>query len=123
MTNVIIIRPMIFASKTKSRGAGLKQPEVSNLVRELRHLMQLTQVQLAAELGVAYETINRWENGHMQPSTLALKQLRTVIVQLSNSPSQSLQAGSQALLEKYFTEENGFSNDVAVVHQIPTRAT
>lgn len=101
----------------------MKQPEVSHLVRELRHLMQLTQVQLAAELGVAYETINRWENGHMQPSALALKQLRTVIVQLRGSLSPTLQSGSQTLLEKYFTEENGSQKGVAGVHQATEQPT
>jgi putative transcriptional regulator len=67
--------------------------------------MQLTQEQLAAELGVAYETINRWENGHMQPSALALRQLRAVIDRLSASSSQSLQNGSKILLDKYFAGE------------------
>jgi putative transcriptional regulator len=42
----------------------------------------LTQEQLAAELGVAYGTINRWENGHMQPSPLALRQIRLLIDEL-----------------------------------------
>jgi putative transcriptional regulator len=81
----------------------LRQPEISHLVRELRQLMGLTQVQFAAELGVAYETINRWENGHMQPSALALKQLRVVIERLSASSCQSLQEGSRVLLSNYFS--------------------
>lgn len=80
----------------------LKQPEISVLVRELRQLMQLTQTQFAAELGVAYETINRWENGRMQPSALALRQLRSVIEQLSHSAAPLQQEGSKALLQKYF---------------------
>lgn len=96
---------MVSSSKLPKVVPLLKQPEVSHLVRELRQLMQLTQVQFAAELGVAYETINRWENGHMQPSALALKQLRTVIHHLHDSSSQTLQEGSQALLQKYFGEE------------------
>ncbi|MEP1076265.1 helix-turn-helix domain-containing protein [Leptolyngbya sp. PL-A3] len=101
----------------------LKQPEVSNLVRELRQLMQLTQVQLAAELGVAYETINRWENGHMQPSALALKQLRTVINQLSTSPSESLKDGSQALLQKYFGGKDFTQKDTTALHSITEKST
>jgi len=56
---------------TLSKTVTLKQPEVGTLVRELRQLTQLTQEQFASVLGVAYGTINRWENGHMQPSTLA----------------------------------------------------
>ncbi|MBD2461924.1 helix-turn-helix transcriptional regulator [Oscillatoria sp. FACHB-1407] len=96
---------MASSNQTTKTALNLRQPEISQLVRELRQLMQLTQAQFAAELGVAYETINRWENGHMQPSALALKQLRFVIDGLTNSPSKSLRDGSSILLSKYFVEE------------------
>jgi putative transcriptional regulator len=79
-----------------------QKPKTSDLVRELRSLMQLTQVQLATELGVAYETINRWENGHMKPSPLALRQIRAVITNLSFSSSTTTRKESKALLQKYF---------------------
>lgn len=45
----------------------LKQPEVGKLIHELRQLTELTQVQLAEVFGVAYGTINRWENGQAIP--------------------------------------------------------
>jgi putative transcriptional regulator len=80
-----------------------QQPKTSNLVWELRSLMQLTQVQLATELGVAYETINRWENGHMNPSPLALRQIRAVITNLSLSSSTKIRERSETLLQKYFS--------------------
>jgi putative transcriptional regulator len=83
-------------------GLMQQQPKTSDLVRELRSLMQLTQVQLARELGVAYETINRWENGHMNPSPLALRQIRAVITNLSLSSSTKARQESKALLQKYF---------------------
>jgi putative transcriptional regulator len=91
--------------RTLKKSLVRQQPKTSYLVRELRTLMQLTQVQLAAVLGVAYETINRWENGHMKPSPLALRQIRTAIAHLSLSSSTTLQDGSKALLTKYFPEE------------------
>jgi putative transcriptional regulator len=81
---------------------GLKQPEVGKLIRELRQLSQLTQEQFAAVLGVTYSTLNRWENGHMQPSSLAFRQIRSVIDQLSRSPSSAQREASEALLDKYF---------------------
>lgn len=83
----------------------LKQPEVGKLIHELRQLTNLTQAQLAETLGVAYATINRWENGHIQPSPLALKQLRALIDQLSQSSSETLRAGIQRLLTQYFSQE------------------
>ncbi|MGI0486706.1 helix-turn-helix domain-containing protein [Pantanalinema rosaneae CENA516] len=91
--------------KSAKASIALRQPAISCLVRELRQLMQLTQVQFAAELGVAYETINRWENGHMQPSALALKQLRSLLEQLHHASSEELKQGSKALLTKYFIME------------------
>ena len=68
--------------------------------------MQLTQTEFAAELGVAYETLNRWENGRMQPSSLALKQIHAVVDQLSREASPDLREGSQALVGKYQEEDD-----------------
>jgi putative transcriptional regulator len=80
----------------------LIQPAASKLIYELRQLTQLTQVQLAAVLGVSYETINRWENGHIKPSHLAMKQIRLFIDELSLSSSLVIQDKSRQLLTGYF---------------------
>lgn len=83
----------------------LKKPEVSHLIRELWQLTALSQEQFAARLGVAYCTVNRWENGHIQPSALALKQIKTLLKELKNSPEAILQDRSQKLLDPYFSPE------------------
>ncbi len=88
----------------QKRTAVLEQPEVSKLIRELRQLAALSQEQFAVQLGVAYSTINQWENGHMQPSPLALKQIRTVLDQINRSAVAEVQEHSQKLLNKYFPE-------------------
>nr|WP_155750559.1 helix-turn-helix domain-containing protein [Scytonema sp. UIC 10036] len=82
----------------------LKQPEVSHLIRQLRQFTALSQERFAATLGVAYCTVNRWENGHIQPSALALKQIRTMLEELKNSPDVTHQEWSQTMLEQYFPE-------------------
>ncbi|MEG4589857.1 helix-turn-helix transcriptional regulator [Microcoleus sp. MOSTC5] len=82
----------------------LVQPEVSHLIRELRQLTQLTQVQLGESLGVAYETINRWENKRIQPSPLALRQIRTLVAELGQSSSIVVREGSKKLFSQYFSE-------------------
>ncbi len=92
-------------NSTPSRVSVLKQPEVGKLLQELRQLTELTQVQLAEVLGVAYGTINRWENGHIQPSPLALKQIQTLVNSLSHSSSEVLRDGSKRLLAQYFSKE------------------
>lgn len=84
--------------------AALGRPEVSHLIRKLRYLTGLSQEQFAVKLGVAFSTINRWENGHMQPSPLALKQIKMMLDDLSCSPVIEIQEQSQSLLDQYFSE-------------------
>lgn len=45
----------------------------SEFVVSVRKELQLSQKQLAAAIDVSYSTINRWENGHVVPSNLAVK--------------------------------------------------
>ncbi len=63
-----------------------EQPAIGNLVRELRQALKLSQKKLADELGMTFATINRWENGHVTPSCLALKQIYILLDELGNSP-------------------------------------
>ena len=42
-------------------------------IRALRQQLQLSQEEFAAQLGVSYRSVNRWENGHATPSRMALK--------------------------------------------------
>ncbi|MBD2156584.1 helix-turn-helix transcriptional regulator [Leptolyngbya sp. FACHB-16] len=83
---------------------ALGQPEVSHLIRKLRQLTQLSQEQLAETLGVAFSTVNRWENGRIQPSSLALKQIKMMLSELSHSSTVEHREKGQALLDQYFTD-------------------
>ena len=76
----------------------LTQPEAGYFVRALRQLSGLTQGQFAERLGVSYETVSRWENGKMQPSSLALRQLERLALDLNQG---------QTLLEHYLPSANG----------------
>ena len=77
------------------------QPEIGYLIRDLRQLIGLTQEQFAGMLGVSFSTLNRWENGRMKPSPLALKQIEGALNQLSQSPEPTLQDSGKMLLAKY----------------------
>ncbi|MBD1871270.1 helix-turn-helix transcriptional regulator [Cyanobacteria bacterium FACHB-471] len=81
---------------------GIEQPAIGQLIRELRQTLKLTQEKFAAQLGVSFPTINRWENGHATPSPLALKQIDILLHQLSQSPNATLRERSQAMRGKYF---------------------
>ena len=61
---------------------AMKQPQVVELIRSLRHELNLTQQQLSQELGVVTPTVNRWENGHSQPSPMALKLIEVKLKEL-----------------------------------------
>jgi putative transcriptional regulator len=66
----------------------------ADLVRELRFRLGLTQEQFAAELGVTFASINRWENRKVQPSPMALKLLRNRLEQMGDRGTD--------LLDRYF---------------------
>ena len=72
---------------------AINQPEVGNLIRELRLSIGLTQEQFAAELGVTYSTVNRWENGHTKPLPMAMKQIEEMLQDMGHK--------GQDLLAKY----------------------
>ncbi|MHC5862648.1 helix-turn-helix domain-containing protein [Nostoc sp.] len=74
---------------------AIKQPEVGKLIRELRLKTGLTQEQFAAVLGVTFPTVNRWENGHNQPSPIAMKQIEKMLLEMGDR--------GQELLAKYST--------------------
>lgn len=73
-----------------------KQPAIGNLVRDLRQTMNLSQEKFAAQLGVTFPTINRWENGRATPSPLAIKQIHVLLEQLGERGME--------LQTKYFSE-------------------
>jgi putative transcriptional regulator len=72
------------------------QPEIGNLIRELRIEIGLTQQKFGAALGVTYPTVSRWENGLAQPSPLAIKKIEKQLRQIGDRRKD--------LLEKYLRE-------------------
>lgn len=69
---------------------AMKQPQVGELIRSLRHELNLTQQQLSVELGVVTPTVNRWENGHSQPSPMALKLIEVKLKELEERGDELL---------------------------------
>jgi DNA-binding XRE family transcriptional regulator len=50
-------------------------PDYSARVRAVRDHLQVTQTQLAKQIGVSFATVNRWENGQSRPTRLAWQQI------------------------------------------------
>lgn len=74
-----------------------EQPDLAPLVRELRKRLRLTQEKFAARLGVTFPTINRWENGRVKPSPMAVEHLRDFVREMGKNGAD--------LMKKYFPED------------------
>ena len=70
--------------------------DMPRFVRELRRRTGLSQVKFAAKLGVSFPTINRWENGHARPSSLAMLRIEELVRSMGNNGDD--------LLKQYFPE-------------------
>jgi putative transcriptional regulator len=74
----------------------INSSDFTHLVRETRQRLKLSQVKFAAALGVSFQSVNRWENGHTKPLPVALKQIEHLLRQMGD--------GGKDLLVKYFSE-------------------
>ncbi len=59
-----------------------KQP-LDSPVSALRRRLKMTQEEFAHAIGVTVSTVNRWENGHIEPSRLARKAMEGLMAQAS----------------------------------------
>ena len=66
----------------------------SELVKEVRKQLNLSQERLAHKIGVSFATINRWENGKSAPSRLARNQFDLLCRELQNKGSLKLHGGN-----------------------------
>jgi len=53
----------------------VKNKDVSNLIKELRNKLDLTQEQFAQKVGVTFSTINNWEKGTRTPHPFLFQRL------------------------------------------------
>ena len=50
-------------------------------IRKIRKAFGMTQEEFAAKIGVSFVTLNRWENHHNTPSSLAIHQLERLEIE------------------------------------------
>lgn len=48
----------------------------AKLLKDLRNQLLLSQVEMADLLGVSFASINRWENGHHEPTIKVKRQIK-----------------------------------------------
>ena len=68
----------------------LKQPDIGNLIKAIRHDLQLSQEKFASYLGGSFSSLNRWENHKAMPSALALKNINNYFKSLSDNGGNML---------------------------------
>lgn len=56
-----------------------KQP--GSPISQLRRRLNMTQEEFAHAIGVTVSTVNRWENGHIEPSRLARRAMEGLAAQ------------------------------------------
>jgi putative transcriptional regulator len=78
---------------TISKLKKVKQPQIGQLIYELRQELELTQEELAVSLGVTFSTVNRWENERANPSPVTSKLIETKLIKMG--------ARGKKLIEKY----------------------
>ncbi len=59
--------------------------EFGSPVTGLRRRLHMTQEEFAHAIGVTVSTVNRWENGHIEPSRLARKAMEGLLTQAQTS--------------------------------------
>lgn len=45
---------------------------------KIRAVLSLSQMELASMLGVAFTSVNRWENGHHEPTRMIKEKIRLI---------------------------------------------
>ena len=66
---------------------------MQELIKEIRQCAKLSQTEMAKKLNVGFATINRWENGHTQPTRFAQEKLLELCEQY-NVPVYEMILGS-----------------------------
>jgi DNA-binding transcriptional regulator YiaG len=51
----------------------------ADTIKALREKLLLTQMELAAKLGVSYASVNRWENGKCEPTMKAKRKIMSLL--------------------------------------------
>ncbi len=65
----------------------------SDIVKDVRTHLNMSQEEFAHELGVSFATINRWENGKTTPSRLARTQFELFCKKMNKSGRYEINEG------------------------------
>ena len=81
--------------RTKEKVMAIDEQNLSELVKEIRRQLSLSQEDLARALGISFATVNRWENGLVKPSKLAKAQLDNFCAKMTRQGKLKLTGGDK----------------------------
>ena len=79
----------------KEKMMAIDEQNLSELVKEIRRQLSLSQEDLARALGISFATVNRWENGLVKPSKLAKAQLDNFCARMTRQGKLKLTGGDK----------------------------
>jgi putative transcriptional regulator len=72
-------------SPPREEAMSVDKQELRSPISVLRQSLNMTQEEFAHAIGVTVSTVNRWENGHIEPSRLARKAMAGLAAQVHAS--------------------------------------
>lgn len=98
---------------------------MQELIKQIRQYIGLSQTEMAKKIGVQFATINRWENGHSQPTRLAEEALFALcedfnvpvydmIIEKVKSEASSLKVGNGRVI-LYHGSKSGLVGNIAPI--------
>jgi len=88
----------------------------SDIIKDIRSRLNLSQTELADKLGVSFATVNRWEKGHRTPSQIALGNIKRLCadnkIDYTQFEGNSI-ISSDEVLTLYHGSKSGIVGDIA----------
>lgn len=90
----------------------------SEMIKEIRSLLSLSQLELAEKLGISFATVNRWENGRCEPSQIARNAIKNLChnshIDFSQFEGNSI-ISSNEVITLYHGSKSGIQGDIAPI--------
>lgn len=87
----------------------------SDMVKEIRSRLNISQEKMAAEIGVSFATVNRWEKGHCEPSKIAINALKQLCansnINYADFEGNNIMA-SEEIVTLYHGSKSGIEGDI-----------
>ena len=88
----------------------------SDIIKDIRSRLNLSQTELADKLGVSFATVNRWEKGHRTPSQIALGNIKRLCadnkIDYAQFEGNSI-ISSDEVVTLYHGSKSGIVGDIA----------